>query len=107
MNASSVWLLFLAAALGTLLLRTSFLTLFRSEQLPEIVRRGLKLLPAAVLAGLSVPALVPTSPEIGSLSAWVRPIALIIAFAVAWRWRNMLLTIGAGMISLWVLRFLS
>lgn len=106
MSQSSLWLLLVAAGVGTLLLRVSFLTLLRADQLPDVVRRGLQLLPGAVLAGLAAPTLVPALQEVSSFAAWGRPAAMLIAFVVAWRWRNVLLTIGTGMVSLWILRWI-
>lgn len=106
MSDSSYLLLFIVAAMGTLLLRASFLTLFRTDQLPQIVQKGLKLLPAAVLAGLAIPALVPAPGAMANLEVWLRPVAALIAVIVALRWNNMFLTLGVGMAGLWLMRWL-
>ncbi len=100
----NLWPMMIVAGAGTFLLRLSFLALMDGEEIPDIVRRALNLVPAAVLAALCLPAIVPTGAVEIDPSAWVRPAAALIAMLIAWRFGNMLLTLGAGMASLWILK---
>lgn len=93
---SDVWLTILVAAVGTYALRASFLALAdRLVDLPEAVERVLRQIPPAVLAALTVPALV--RPE-GSFDLWQPELlAGVLAAIVSWRTRNIALTLVVGM----------
>jgi len=105
LDPSTLWLTLLGIGLGTFLIRFSFIWVFgRGEVRPE-VQRVLRFVPAAVLSALVLPSFVfpqqaPFSPENPRL--W----AGLVAGLVAWRTRSMLLTIAAGMVSLWMLSLL-
>lgn len=77
--------------------------------MPPLLARALRHVPAAMLTAIVVPAIVFSAPGMLSLDAGnVKLIAALVAGAVAWRWRNTLLTIGVGMAALWLLqRFVS
>lgn len=102
-SPSLIWGLMAAAAVGTWLLRLSFIGLVaRVKTIPDFVIRVLRLIPAAVLAAIAAPALTHAS---GSFDITTdRFVAGIIAAVVAWRTGNVLATIGAGMGTLWVLQ---
>jgi branched-subunit amino acid transport protein len=93
-----------AGALGTFLLRASFLTFVPAERLPDWVRRGLRYVPPAVLAALAAPAFLPATSPAGGGADLVRPAAALVAALVAWRAGNIFLTLGAGMATLWLAR---
>lgn len=103
MSTLSIWLLFLAIGLGTFVLRFLFIFLFGKIEMPEWLRRALRFVPAAALAALVFPAL--THPT-GSLDLSIYNFRLLAGLGgalVAWKTRNVLLTILVGMILLWVL----
>jgi branched-subunit amino acid transport protein len=103
MSSTTLTVMLAAAALGTFLMRASFLTLVPAEKLPRWAKRGLRYVPPAVLASLAVPAFAPgTWPPEGA-AALVRPAAALVALVVAWRVGNVFVTIGAGMATLWIL----
>jgi len=103
MSSTNLTLLLVLGAIGTFLLRASFLWLLPGERLPARVKRGLGYVAPAVLAALAVPAFVPAAwPPDGAVS-FMRPAAAAVALLVAWRGGNIFLTIGAGMVSLWAL----
>ena len=106
MNETALMVVMIVGALGTLLLRASFLVLVPGDALPSWVRRGLRYVPPAVLAALAVSAFVPTEWPVESLGAAARPLAAVVAGLVAWRSGKVLLTIGSGMAALWALNFL-
>ena len=103
MSTLSLWLLFLAIGLGTFSLRFLFIYLFGKIEMPEWLRRALRFVPAAALAALVFPALTHSS---GSLDLSLHNLRLLAGLGgalVAWKTRNVLLTIVVGMILLWVL----
>ena len=100
-SAAMVWLLVGIIGIGTWIIRLSFLALLgRVEQVPVIVERILRLIPAAVLSALVVPGLTHSE---GSFDLGTpRFLAGAIAAVVAWRTKNVLATIAAGMSVLWI-----
>ena len=97
-----VWLLFLVIGAGTFLLRLSLIALWgRLGNVPDSFERGLRFIPAAVLSALVVPALTASNShfEIGPRTA-----AGLVAILVAWKSRNVFLTIAAGMGALWIIQ---
>ena len=103
MSAASIWLLFLAIGLGTFLLRFLFIYLFGKIEMPLWLSRALRFVPAAALAALVFPAL--THPA-GHLDLSIHNFRLLAGLGgaiVAWRTRNVLLTILVGMALLWIL----
>ncbi|PKN90869.1 MAG: branched-chain amino acid ABC transporter permease [Chloroflexi bacterium HGW-Chloroflexi-6] len=104
MNSVSLWLLFLLTGLGTLLQRLSFIFLIGKVGMPEWLRRALRFVPAAALAALVFPALTHPAGILDLSLGNVRLLAGLVGALVAWRTRNVLLTLAAGMLALWVLQ---
>jgi branched-subunit amino acid transport protein len=99
----TVWLIMAGLAVGTFLLRGSFILILGENTIHPMVGRALRFVPAAVLSALVVPEVVtrhdtvlisPTNPQL---------VAGIVAGLVAWRSKSVVLTILVGMIVLWVL----
>ncbi len=88
----------------TFSLRLSIIALQNRLSLSPLITRALRFVPAAVLTALVIPALFYTDGAFSPGSLKVP--AGLIAAPVAWRTRNILLTIAAGMGSLWLLRWL-
>jgi branched-subunit amino acid transport protein len=103
-GTSTLWLVILAAGVGTFLIRLSFIGLFGLlDDVPEGVERALRFVPAAVLAALVAPQLVYVD---GAVSlANPRLLAGAVAAAVAWRTEDIAATLAAGMVALWLLFF--
>ena len=104
MSGLSVWLLFIALAIGTFALRFSFVYLFGKVDMPDWLRRALRFVPASVLAALVFPAL--TYPN-GALDLSLGNVHLLAGLGgalVAWRTKNVLWTIVVGMVLFWVLQ---
>ncbi|MGH8798712.1 MAG: AzlD domain-containing protein [Casimicrobiaceae bacterium] len=89
--------------------RLSFIALFARREMPPLLARALRHVPAAMLTAIVVPAIVFAAPgELRIDFGNVKLVAALAAGFVAWRWRNTLLTIGVGMVALWLLqRFVS
>jgi branched-subunit amino acid transport protein len=102
----SVWLLFVLIGLGTFLQRLSFIYMMGKISLPEWLRRALRFVPASVLASLVFPALTHPTGTLDLSLGNFRLIAGLVGALVAWRTRNVLLTLAAGMLALWALEAL-
>lgn len=103
-SAPVVWVIVFAVAAGTLGLRWSFLGLAtRAGKVPLPLQRALRFVPAAVLAALTLPALLRPDGPFDITFDNHRLIAGSIAALVAWKTRNVLATIGVGMAVLWTL----
>ena len=103
MNALSIWLLFVATGLGTFLLRFLFIYLFGKIEMPYRLRRALRFVPAAALAALVFPSLTHPAGHLDLSLYNFRLLAGLGGALVAWKTRNVLLTILVGMALLWIL----
>lgn len=114
---AAVWGVLVVVGVATYAIRLSFLHLFgRVDEVPPRVRAALTYVPAAVFAALVVPDVVPldaagaaTGTDVGAallaLVSSERTLAAVVAGVVAYRTRNVALTVAAGMGALWLLRF--
>lgn len=93
-------------AVATMATRIPVLMLLSRRQLPEGVFRALRYVPPAVLSAIIFPAVLRPGGEwhFGFDNAAL--IGSLVAAVVAWRSRNLLLTIVVGMSALWVWRAL-
>jgi branched-subunit amino acid transport protein len=97
------WLIILAMGLVTFSIRLLPIALLGRVEIPIVVQRALRFVPPAVLSAIVAPELLMPGGEFNLSLGNARLIAGIIAMIVAWRTKNVLLTIAAGMIALWVL----
>jgi branched-subunit amino acid transport protein len=99
MNANEL-LIILGMALVTFAIRYPLLALVSKITLPQIVLRALKYVPPAVLTAIIVPAVLFRGKDdqllVSSSNDYL--IAGIVCVLVAWRSKNLLLTIVIGMI---------
>jgi branched-subunit amino acid transport protein len=93
---SRVWTTVVLAGAGTYAMRALFLAFaHRMADVPPAVQRILRQIPPAALAAITLPALV--RPH-GELDLWQpRLLAGAVAAAVAWRTRNIALTLVVGL----------
>jgi branched-subunit amino acid transport protein len=100
----SLWLVMLAAGAVTFAIRFSFIGAAGRFNAPAWFVRALRFVPVAALSALVWPDLLFVN---GALSlAGPRLAAGLIAACIAWRTRNILLTIGSGMSALWLMQWL-
>jgi len=108
MSAGEVGLGLTIAGMGlvTYAIRLSMLLLAGRGGVPGLLQRGLRFVPPAVLSALIFPELLLPggSPLLSPMNP--RLLAGLLAALVAWRSRNALLAIAAGMLALWGLLFL-
>jgi branched-subunit amino acid transport protein len=91
-----IWLLLVAAGVATFLLRHAFSLIFGSREVPPLLRAILPFIPAAALAALVAPQVVIPAVEASTL-LHPKLLAWLGAMLVAWKTRNMLLTIATGL----------
>lgn len=104
LSATTVWLAIVAAAVGTYLLRVSFIAVFgRIESVPPRVEYVLGFVPAAVLAALVLPPILAPDGSVALTLGNDRLLAGSVAAVVAWYTENMLAVIAVGMGVLWTL----
>jgi branched-subunit amino acid transport protein len=103
---TTVWTVIAVIGLGTFAIRLSFIYLFgRIESVPPTVERALRYVPPAVFAALVVPRVVSVEPTLVATLLDEQVLAAVIAAAVAWRTGDIALTTIAGMLALWLFRF--
>jgi branched-subunit amino acid transport protein len=99
----SIWWTIFLAGLATYLTRLSFIWLVGRWEMPGWLRRGLRYVPPAVLTAIIFPEVfMQDGGLVLSPLANARVIAGMVAVLVAWRTRNVLLTIVLGMAVLWL-----
>ena len=84
--------------------RLSFIAIFARRSIPPLLARALRFVPAAMLTALIVPMVVMPSGVLEPSSP--RVVAALVAAAVAFRARNTLATLVAGMLALWIIQAL-
>jgi branched-subunit amino acid transport protein len=106
MSDWSLWGMFLVIGLGTFAMRLSFVELYGRLRIPPLLSRALVYVPASVLAALVLPAVVYPNGHGAFVIDNPQIPAAIIAAWVAWKTRNTILTLIAGMGVVWLIKFL-
>ncbi len=101
----TLWLAVFAAGVLTYLTRLSFIAIHGRVQLPEWFTRALTFVPVAVLSAIVLPELLIRNDALDVSVGNARLGAGLLAAVVAWRTKNVWLTIGVGMLGLWGLDF--
>lgn len=96
----SLWLIILGMSVATFAQRASFLLLPEQVQLPALLRRALRYVPAAVLTAIWAPELLLQKGVLSLALGNERLLAGIVAVAIAWRFRATFGTIIAGLVAL-------
>ncbi|WP_242342648.1 AzlD domain-containing protein [Anaeromyxobacter terrae] len=94
------------AGLVTFAIRLSFIALLGKVELPPIVTHALRFVPPAVLSAIVFPELLVREGALDLRPGNLRLVAGVVAALVAWRTRNVVLTIAVGMAALWTLQAL-
>jgi branched-subunit amino acid transport protein len=100
----NVWLLLIGMGLVTYAIRLSLIVLIGRVDVPPLIQRALRFVPPAVLSAIIFPELLRPGGTLDLSPGNVRLLAGVLAALVAWRTKNVLLTIGVGMVALWVLQ---
>ena len=96
----ALWLIILGMMVATFGQRASFLLLPAHVQLPAVLRRALRYVPAAVLTAIWAPELMLQKGVLSLAPGNERLLAGIVAVIIAWRYRTTFGTIIAGLIAL-------
>jgi len=104
MTPATLWLAIVAGGVITYAIRLSLILLWGRVSVPPAVQRGLRFVPPAVLSAIIFPEILRHDGALDLSLGNTRLLAGIVAGLVAWRTKNALLTIAAGMAALWVLQ---
>lgn len=99
----NLWLTMIAIGLATFAIRLSFIYLFGKVEMPDLVKRALRYVPPAVLSAIVFPELLLPGGQFDLSFGNGRLIAGLLAAVVAWRTKNVVLTIVTGMAVLYIL----
>ena len=100
-----LWFALVVIGLLTLGTRLSFILILDKWQPPDLFQRGLRFVPLAVLSALIVPEVLMHDGYFKLPPDLPRLIGGTTAVLVAWRSKNIFLTIGAGMLIFYLARF--
>ena len=100
----TLWLIIIGMGIVTYAIRLSLIALLGRFDVPPIVQRALRFVPPAVLSAIIFPELLRPAGALDISLDNVRLLAGTLAAVVAWRTKNVLLTIGVGMAALWILQ---
>jgi branched-subunit amino acid transport protein len=106
MSDLELWITLAGMTLISFALRYVPLVMLGRFQLPPHLQQALRYVPAATLAGLVFPALLTSKGQWSIGLDNERLLAGLVAALVAWRFRNILLTLLVGMGALWLLQWL-
>jgi len=101
----NLWPVMILAGLATYAIRLSFILLIGVRRPPELAQRALRFVPPAVLTAIFVPELLLSRGQLDMSLGNARLVAGTIAIVIAWKTRNIFLTILVGMGVLWLLEF--
>ncbi len=101
-----LWIVIIVSGLLTFAIRLSFIMLLDKIKISALMVQALRFVPLAVLAAIISPALFLPRGTLDISLSNARLIAGIVAILVAWRTKNVLLTIVVGMACLLLLQFM-
>lgn len=100
----TMWIVVIAAGIATFAMRFSFVALFGRIAVPPMLEEALRYVAPAVLAALTVPAVVAPG---GTFDPWnVFVPAAVIGAVAAWRTRSIGASILIGLPALWLLQWM-
>ncbi len=105
-STAQLWLTILAAGVITYAIRLSFILVFSRWEIPQWLQRALRFVPPAVLTAIILPELFISSGKLDISLENGRLVAGLVAILVAWRTKNVILTILSGMVVLWLVQWL-
>ena len=106
MSTLGLWLAILGAGAVTFALRLSFIALLGRIEIPPLLGRALRFVPAAVLTAVVIPLLLYDNGALEVSPGNERLLAGLVAALIAWRTRSVLFTLGGGMATLWTLQYI-
>ena len=104
MSAFTLWLAVVEAGAITFALRLSFIALLGRMEIPGLLSRALRFVPAAVFTAVVIPLLFYVDGAVEVSFVNERLLAGVAAVLIAWRTRSVPLTLVGGMAVLWMLQ---
>ena len=104
MSTVTLWLTIVVPGSVTLALRLSFIAHLGRIEMPCLLGRALRFVPAAALTALVIPSLFYEDDALQVSLGNERLLAGLVAALIAWRTRSVLFTLSAGMGALWTLQ---
>lgn len=101
----TIWITIIGMGLITYAIRVTPIVLLERFGLSDTLRQALRFVPAAVLSAIIFPELILPGGTLDLSLGNERLLAGLLATLVAWRTRNVLLTIASGMVALWLLQW--
>jgi branched-subunit amino acid transport protein len=101
---TSLWLILVIVGALTFATRLSFIVLLGRVEMPAWLRGVLRFVPVAALTAIFAPELLTPKGTLDISLGNARLLAGVLAIVVAWRTRNVLLTIAVGMAGLLILQ---
>lgn len=99
----TMWIVVIAAGIATFAMRFSFIGLFGKVGVPEPLARALRYVAPAVLAAITLPAVVAPGGTFDPWNAFVP--AAIVGGIAAWRTKSIGAAIIVGLPALWLLQW--
>jgi branched-subunit amino acid transport protein len=96
-----LWLTILGMGVVTYAIRLSLILMLERISVPARMRQALRFVPIAVLSAIVAPELLQPAGALDISLGNARLLAGLLAIGVAWRTKNVLLTIAIGMAALW------
>ncbi len=101
LSTAQSWIVVIGLAVGTFLIRYSFIGLFADRDMPPWLERALKLMVPAIFAAIVFSGVVMVGGQVAGLNQWPRYAAASIALVAAIAARgSMLVTVVVGMAAL-------
>ena len=104
MSTLALWLAIVGAGAITFALRLSFIALLGQIEIPLVLARALRFVPAAVLTAVVIPLLLYVNGAVEVSFGNERLLAGLAAVLICWRTRSVPLTLIGGMVVLWTLQ---
>jgi branched-subunit amino acid transport protein len=99
-RALTLWAVIVIVGALNYLSRLSFIAFFAQRQMPPLLARALRYVPAAMLTALVLPMVVVGTPSAATIAS-PRVIAALVAGVVGYFTHNTLATMSVGMAVLW------
>jgi branched-subunit amino acid transport protein len=104
MSTTTLWIAVVGAGAITFALRLSFIALLGRIEIPSLLGRALRFVPAAVFTAVVIPLLFYVDGAVKVSFGNERLLAGLAAVLIAWRTRSVPLTLVGGMLVLWTLQ---
>jgi branched-subunit amino acid transport protein len=104
MSTLTLWLTIAGAGVVTFALRLSFIALLGRIEIPLLLGRALRFVPAAVLTAVVIPLLLYDNGALEVSLGNERLLAGLVAALISWHTRSVLFTLGGGLTTLWTLQ---